>query len=97
MEFPLIIQMDFSATYCLIPGFVISFLIGHYQLRGRNRRGSIAVSLGLYLLFELLWQVVERRWGDVWVLILGTLALSCCLGFLASWGMWRIRMGREPA
>ena len=82
MEFPLIIQMDFSATYCLIPGFVISFLI---------------VSLGLYLLFELLWQVVERRWGDVWVLILGTLALSCCLGFLASWGMWRIRMGREPA
>ena len=29
MEFPLIIQMDFSATYCLIPGFVISFLIGH--------------------------------------------------------------------
>ena len=97
MEFPLIIQMDFSATYCLIPGFVISFLIGHYQLRGRNRWGSIAVSLGLYLLFELLWQVVERRWGDVWVLILGTLALSCCLGFLASWGMWRIRMGRGPA
>ena len=47
MEFPLIIQMDFSATYCLIPGFVISFLIGHYRLRGRNRWGGIAVSLGL--------------------------------------------------
>ena len=55
------------------------------------------MSLGLYLLFELLWQVVERRWGDVWVLILGTLALSCCLGFLASRVMWRIRMGRGPA
>ena len=46
MRFPLILQMDFSATYCLIPGFVISFLIGHYQLRGRNRWGTIAVSLG---------------------------------------------------
>lgn len=85
MRFPLILQMDFSATYCLIPGFVISFLIGHYQLRGRNRWGTIAVSLGLYLLFETLWQVVERRWSDVWVLILGTLALSCLLGFLAAW------------
>ena len=96
MEFPLIIQMDFSATYCLIPGFVISFLIGHYQLRGRNRWGSIAVSLGLYLLFEPLWQVVERRWSDVWVLILGTLALSCLLGFLAAWAWGKLR-GREPS
>ena len=57
--------------------------------------GTIAVSLGLYLLFELLWQVVERRWGDVWVLILGTLALSCLLGFLAAWAWGKLR-GREP-
>ena len=82
MRFPLILQMDFSATYCLIPGFVISFLIGHYQLRGRNRWGTIAVSL-------------ERRWSDVWVLILGTLALSCLLGFLAAWAWGKLR-GREP-
>ena len=95
MRFPLILRMDFSATYCLIPGFVISFLIGHYQLRGRNRWGSIAGSLGLYLLFEPLWQVVERRWSDVWVLILGTLALSCLPGFLAAWAWGKLR-GREP-
>ncbi len=96
MRFPLIVQMDFSATYCLIPGFVISFLIGHYQLRGRNRWETIAVSLGLYLLFELLWQVVERRWSDVWVLILGTLAFSCLLGSLAAWAWGKSSGGRNP-
>ena len=53
------------------------------------------MSLGLYLLFELLWQVVERRWSDVWVLILGTLAFSCLLGFLAAWAWGKLR-GKEP-
>lgn len=89
MRFPLILQMDFSATYCLIPGFVISFLIGHYQLRGRNRWGTIAVSLGLYLLFEPLWQVVERRWSDVWVLSWAPWLSA------ASWAFWPPGLGES--
>ena len=40
MEFPLIIQMDFSATYCLIPGFVISFLIGAITSCGAGTGGE---------------------------------------------------------
>ncbi len=81
----------------LLPGFGASLAVGVWLLQPRKWRAAAGVSFAVYLLCEILWQLADRHWDDVWILILGVLGLSCCLGFLASRGMWRIRMGREPA
>jgi ABC-type transport system involved in cytochrome c biogenesis permease component len=79
----------------LIVGIVIAVIMGVFLKKQRKLMFALITSVVVYAICELISNIHTNFMIEIILLFVGTVALGCCIGFLVSLLIRRLRRGKK--